>query len=176
MPAGDVGRPGFDRQPPAARHSGQPGTIRAVALPPIPDTYEEFMEVVERIPKWFRGQAGSSSGPLDHVPREVARPVLEGACPYCPDVRLDAAANDASTLLIRAPRYDHCSCCGHSFELYPTEPAGRGFSQVIGHDRCGHVRAFLLARGMAFTGGYYDPPRAAWEYLRHGEEPPPRLT
>jgi hypothetical protein len=145
-----------------------------VALPPIPDTYEAFMALVERIDHWYRGQAVSSSGPLDQVPGEIARPVLEGACPYCPDVRLELGENDG--LLIRGPRCDRCPCCGHRWELYETEGGGRGFSQILGHDRCGHVRAFLLPRGMAFTGGYYAPPRAAWEHLRRGQPPPPKLV
>jgi hypothetical protein len=146
-----------------------------VALPPIPDTYEAYLEVVERIDDWYRGQAGSSSGPLERVPTAISRPALEGACPYCPDVGLELVENTEGVLM-RQPRYDRCPCCGYRFELYETEGGGRGFSQGLGHDRCGHVRAFLRPRGMAFTGGYFAPPRAAWEYLRRGEDPPPRLV
>jgi hypothetical protein len=48
-------------------------------------------------------------------------------------------------------------------------------TERAGADRCGHVKAFLLPRGMALTGGYLLPPRRAWELLRRGIDPPAGL-
>jgi hypothetical protein len=155
-----------------------------VALPPIPDNYEAYLDVLRGIDDWYRGQAGSKSGPLEFLPQEITRPVLDGACPYCPNVRLDQVDNDDPTWAAihgGITCYDRCPCCGHEFTLYPLDPdglpsrTGRGLIEHRGHDRCGHVRAFLLPRGLALTGGYVSPPRSAWEHLRRGKQPPPGL-
>ena len=147
----------------------------------IPDSYETYLELVGTIDTWYRARTGMKSGPITAkrhgVPEEIALPVLEaGTCPYCPgstlvalDVHQLGSASDEKA----------CPCCGSRFSTYEIVPAvgvgPLGLTEHIGADRCGHVEAFLLPRGMALTGGYLSPPRRAWELLRRGIDPPAGL-
>jgi hypothetical protein len=91
----------------------------------IPDSYEEYLELVETIDTWYRGKAGRKSRPITAnrhgVPEEIALPVLEaGTCPYCPgstlvalDVhQLDSASDEKA-----------CPCCGSGFSTYEIDLA-----------------------------------------------------
>lgn len=147
----------------------------------IPDSYETYLELVRTIDTWYRARTGMKSGPITAnrrgVPEEIALPVLEaGTCPYRPGSTLAAPGVDRLDL---ASDEKACPCCGSRFSTYEIDLAvgvgPLGLTERVGADRCGHVEAFLLPRGMALTGGYLSPPRRAWQLLRRGIDPPAGL-